>query len=165
MDDKSDLRWGRKNWRSSDSSVTHCRRSRACQLPASQTWNIPTGPHRGRLVRVPQSRNNCWLVTQMGGEEHSCLWRALIRSYHCGNQLLARRRGRVSRVLVEWLHGVCPSHTTPDPCSLLGGKRLLPWLAPLNQKGSTGLPYSAHTVRFLSPAYIFAPEKRAQISA
>lgn len=102
---------------------------------------------------------------QMGGEEHSCLWRALIRSYHCGNQLLARRRGRVSRVLVEWLHSVCPSHTTPDPCSLLGEKCLLPWLAPWNQKGSTGLPYSAHTVRFRSPAYIFTPEKRARISA
>lgn len=121
---------------SSVSSVMHCRRLFACQLSANQTRNIPTGPHRGCLIHVPQSRNNCWLITQMGGEERSCLWRELIRSCNFSNRLLARCRGQASQGPAEWLHSICLSHTAPDPCSLLGGKCLLPWLAPLNREGS-----------------------------
>ena len=45
----------------------------ARQLSANQTWNVPTGRCRGGLAHVPQSSNNCWLITQTQGEERSCL--------------------------------------------------------------------------------------------
>lgn len=96
-------------------------------------------PHRtsqGCLVHVPQSRNNCWLIMQTGGEECSCLQRELVRSCNFCRQRLAKCRGQASQVPVGWLQGVCPSHTLPDPCSVPGGKCSLPPLAPLNREGS-----------------------------
>lgn len=94
VDDKDDLKWERKKWMSSVPSVKHCRSLLVSQLSAKQTWNVPAGPHRGCLVHVPQSRNNCWLIMQMGGEERSCLGRELIRSCNFCSQLLARCRGQ-----------------------------------------------------------------------